>query len=478
MKRPALYTLPVALLLLVFLFSPGYSQEEELLKHPKEMKFPPLAFVPPKASRAVLPNGIILYLLEDPELPLIKISSLIRTGSVYDPAEKSGLAQLTGTLLRTGGTADQTPQAINETLEFMAAEMEFSMGRESGSALLSVRKEDLPRALPIFSGLLMKPGFDPGQLDLAKKQEIEAIRRSNDNPEEIAYREFRKVLYEGNPRGQVPSIESIERIQRDDLIAFHRKFFQPNNMILGISGDFKKEEILSSLEEAFRNWGRSLLELPIVPPPTSRDKKLIYFAPKDLPQATILMGHLSIPLDHPDNIPLRVLNFILGGGGFNSRLTQEIRSNQGLAYSVGSFYQGRVGYGVFGAFCQTKSSTTHKAISLIYEITEGLKKNKPTPAELDWAKKTLVNQFIFSFASSASIVSQQMQLEYDGLSEDYLERYPERVSAVTPKDLGRVAERHLHPEKSLLLVVGKEEDFDQPLSSFGLINRIPLKKYD
>ena len=478
MKRRALYTLPVALLLLVFLSNLGYSQEEELLKHPKEMKFSPLSFVPPKVTRAVLPNGIILYLFEDPELPLIKISSLIRTGSIYDPAEKSGLAQLTGTLLRTGGTADQTPQAINEVLEFMAAELEFSMGRESGSASLSVRKEDFPRALSIFTGLLMKPGFDSGQLDLAKKQEIEAIRRSNDNPEEIAYREFRKVLYEGNPRGQVPSIESIERIQRDDLIAFHRKFFQPNNMILGISGDFKKEEILSSLEEAFRSWGRSLLELPFVPPPTSRDKKLIYLAPKDLPQATILMGHLSIPLDHPDNIPFKVLNFILGGGGFNSRLTQEIRSNQGLAYGVGSFYQGRVGYGVFGAFCQTKSSTTHKAISLIYEITEGLKRDKPTADELDWAKKTLVNQFIFSFASSASIVSQQMQLEYDGLPEDYLERYPERVAAVTLEDLGRVAERHLHPEKSLLLVVGKEEDFDQPLSSFGLINRITLKKYD
>lgn len=478
MKRRILNFFPAAFLLLFFFAGLGYSREEELLKHPREMKFPPLSFVPPKATRAVLPNGIILYLLEDPELPLINISALIRTGSIYDPAEKSGLAHLTGTLLRTGGTVDQTPQAINEALEFMAAEMEFSMGRESGSALLSVRKEDLPRALPIFAGLLMKPGFDPGQLDLAKKQEIEAIRRSNDNPEEIAYREFRKVLYEGNPRGQVPSIESIARIRRDDLIALHRKFFQPNNMILGISGDFKKEEMISSLEQAFRTWDRSLIELPFVSPPTSRDKKLIYFAPKDLPQATILMGHLSIPLDHPDNIPFKVLNFILGGGGFNSRLTQEIRSNQGLAYSVGSFYQGRVGYGVFGAFCQTKSSTTHKAISLIYEIIEGLKKNKPTAAELDWAKKTLVNQFIFSFASSASIVNQQMHLEYDGLPADYLERYPGRVAAVTMEDLGRVAEKHLHPGESLLLVVGKEEDFDQPLSSFGLINRLHLKKYD
>jgi predicted Zn-dependent peptidase len=441
------------------------------------MTFPPLSFVPPKAARTVLSNGMVLYLLEDPELPLVNVSALIRTGSIYDPPEKNGLAQLTATLLRTGGTSDQTPQAINEALEFMAAEMEFSMGRESGTASLSVLKKDFPSALSIFASLLRKPAFDPAQVDLAKKQEMEAIRRSDDNPQEIAYREFRKVLYEGNPRGQVPTLESIESIQRDDLIDFHQRFFQPNNILLGISGDFKKEEMIHSLEEAFRGWQRSLIELPFIPVPSPPDKKWVYYVRKDLPQTTLLWGHLSLPLDHPDHIPFQVLNFILGGGGFNSRLTREIRSNQGLAYSVGSFYQGRVGYGVFGAFCQTKSSTTHKAISLLYEITEGLEKNKPGPEELDWAKKTLVNQFIFSFISSASMVSQQMRLEYDGLPEDYLVHYQERVASVTPEDLGRVAEKHLHPEKSILLVVGKEEDFDQPLFSFGLVNRIELRKY-
>jgi len=469
-----------AILFLHFLFLPlpGYSQDEELLKHPREMIFPPLSFVPPKATRTVLSNGMILYLLEDPELPLVRVSALIRTGSIYDPPDKSGLAKLTATLLRTGGTSGWTPQTVNEALEFMAAEVEFSMRMESGSATLSVRKKDLPRALSIFAGLLMKPAFDPAQMDLAKKQEIEVIRRSNDDPEDIAYREFRKVLYEGNPRGQVPTIESIERIQRDDLFAFHRKFFQPNNIMLGISGDFQKQELIAYLEEAFGKWERSLIELPFVPPPTPRGKKLVYHVQKDLPQATILLGHLSLPLDHPDHVAFKILNFILGGGGFNSRLTQEIRSNQGLAYNVGSFYQGRVGYGVFGTFCQTKSSTTHKAISLIHEIIAGIKrKDKPSSEELDWAQKTLVNQFIFSFTSSASIVSQQMQLEYDGLPEDYLEQYQKRVSAVTPKELGRVAENHLHPEEFLLLVVGKEEDFEQPLSSFGLVNRIELKKY-
>jgi zinc protease len=463
---------------LLCLSIPAYSQDEDLLKHPREMTFPPFSFVPPKADRTVLSNGMVLYLLEDPELPLVHVSALVRTGSAYDPPDKSGLAQLTATLLRTGGTSDQNPQAINEALEFMGAEMEFSMGRESGVASFSALKKDFPRALSIFGGLLRKPVFDPTQLDLAKKQEVEAIRRSNDNPEEIAYREFRKVLYEGNPRGQIPTIESIAKIRQEDLAAFHKRFFRPNNILLGVSGDFKKEEMIHSLEEAFRDWERSLIELPFLPSPSPRDKKLLYHAPKDLPQATILLGHLSIPLGHPDHIPFKVLNFILGGGGFNSRLTQEIRSNQGLAYSVGSFYQGRVGYGVFGALCQTKSSTAHKAISLLYGIMEGLKNNqKPSPEELDWAKKTLVNQFIFSFTSSASIVSQQMQLEYDGLPEDYLEQYQDRVAAVNLEKLRRVAEKHLHPEKSLLLVVGKEEDFDQPLSSFGLVNRIELKKY-
>jgi len=479
MKRPSLNFLSSIFLLFLLVFFPGLAQaqEEELLKHPREMNFPPLSFFPPKATRTVLPNGMILYLLEDPELPLVNISVLIRTGSIYDPSDKVGLAQLTATLLRSGGTAERSAQAINEELESMAAEVEFYMNRESGGASLSVRKQDFPRALAILAGLLMKPGFDPAQLDLAKKKEVEAIRRSNDNPEEIAYREFRKVLYEGNPRGQVPSIESIENIRREDLIGFHKRFFQPNNLMLGVSGDFKKEEMINALEEAFRDWERSLIELPFISAPSPRDKKFIYLAPKDLPQSTILLGHLSVPLDHPDHIPFRVLNYILGEGGFSSRLTQEIRLNQGLAYAVGSFYQGWVGYGVFGAFCQTKSSTTHKAISLLYEIIEGVKKNTPQPEELDWAKKSLISQFIFSFTSSARIVSQQMQLEYDGLPEDYLEKFQGRVAVVNLEDLGRVAEKHLHPETAVLLVVGQEEDFDQPLSPFGQVNRIELKNY-
>jgi predicted Zn-dependent peptidase len=479
MKRIVRFFL-LALLVLAAasLAGPAPAQDEDLYKHPQDMKFPPLSFTPPQVSRAYLSNGMTVYLLEDPELPLINLSLLIRTGSIHDPAAQAGLAKLTAAVLRNGGTADQSPQEINEALESMAVHLEFGMNRESGAGSLSVQKKDFPKALAIFSRLLMRPDFRSEQLDLAKKQEIEAIRRSNDDPEEIAYREFRRALYAGNPRGWVPTLASVEKIQRSDLLAFHRKFFRPNQIFLGVSGDFKKEEMMAELERAFQDWERSTLEIPFIPSPIPSDSRAVCYVPKDLPQATILLGHLSIPVDHPDHLAFKMANFILGGGGFNSRLTQEIRSNQGLSYGVGSFYQGRVGYGVFGAFCQTKSSSVHRAISLLYEIIEGIKRKKPSLEEMEWAKNTLTNQFIFSFASSASLVSQKMQLAYDGLPEDYLEKYPQRLAAITLEDLDRAVERHLHPENALLIVVGKEENFDGPLSSFGTVKRIDLPKYD
>ncbi len=470
------FFLPLFLLLNLL---PGFSfaQEDGLLKHPREMAFPPLVFNPPEAERHVLSNGMVVYLLEDAEVPLIHMSALIRTGSMYDPPGRSGLAQVMAAVMRAGGTKDRSPREINEALEFSASVVEFSMEREAGRGFLSALKKDFPKTLKIFAGLLMAPAFEQGQLDLAKRREIEGIRRSNDHPDEIAYREFRKLLFAGNPRSQVPTIPSIESLNRGELTAFHQKFFHPNNIILGISGDFQKEKMLKTLEETFGAWRRSIVELPFIPLPAPPEKPAVYYVAKDLTQATILAGHFSPPLNHPDHIPFKVLNFILGGGGFNSRLTREIRSNRGLAYSVGSFYQARVGYGTVGAFCQTKSSTVHQAISLIHEISEGLKKEKPTPEELAWAKNSLTNQFIFSFSSAAGVVGQQIQLEYDGLPRDCLKYYQERVAAVTLEDLDRVAKKYLQPEKSILLVVGKEENFEKPLSSFGPVTRLELVKY-
>jgi zinc protease len=228
MLRRPLRTLLAFLLLTVFLSGLSLAREgDDLYKHPREMTFPPLTFTPPKATRHLLDNGMVVYLLEDPELPLIRLSALIRAGSVYDPPGQAGLAQVAAAAQRDGGTPDQSPAQVNEALDSIAARLEFSMGRESGTASLSVPKKDFPAALTIFAGLLARPAFDPAQFELARQKEIEALRRSNDSAEEIAYREFRKVLFAGNPRGQVPTLESLQGIQREDLLAFHQNSSTP-----------------------------------------------------------------------------------------------------------------------------------------------------------------------------------------------------------------------------------------------------------
>ncbi|MFH2013124.1 MAG: pitrilysin family protein [Pseudomonadota bacterium] len=451
------------------------AENSSLLQHPRDMVFNPVAFSPPKGERVTLNNGMVLYILEDHELPVLNLSAVIRTGSVYEPAGKTGLAELTGTVMRTGGTISMPPDEINNQLEYIAGSVETSIGTESGSASLSVMKKDIDIGLKIFADIIMNPKFNQEKLDLAKKQEIEAIRRRNDNPDSIAFREFRKLLYKDNPRGRISSIKSINAITREDLVEFHKMFFHPENIMLAISGDFRKDDIVNKVEKAFQDWKKTGVKIRRESPPSYPFEKSINYAFKDVPQSTIVLGHLALEKNHPDYFPFRVLNYILGESGFNSRLTSEIRSNRGLAYSVGSFYRGDVGYGVFAVLCQTKSVTTSIAISLIYDIIKDLKKNGVTAEELLWAKESIINKFIFSFTSSASIVNQQITIDYDNLPEDFLEKYQKNILRVTLNDIKRVAKRYLHPDSSILVVVGKSKDFDRPLSEFGKVHEIELK---
>ena len=444
-------------------------------QHPGDMVFKPINFSPPKGERIVLNNGMILYVLEDHELPVLNLSAIIRTGSIYETTDKTGLAKLTGRVMRTGGTRSMTPDEINDQLEYIAGSVETGIGRESGSASLSVMKKDIDIGLKIFADVMMKPGFDQEKLALAKKQEIEAIRRRNDKPESIAFREFKRLLYKDNPRGRISTVESINFITRADLVEFHGKFFHPENVMLSVSGDFKRDDMVKKIRKAFEGWDKTESNIPEAPPPSYPLEKSMNYAFKDIPQSTIVLGHLSIRKTHPDYYAFKLLNFIVGGGGFNSRLTSEIRSNRGLAYSVGSFYRGDVDYGVFAVICQTKSATTAEVISMIYEILEDLRDNGATEKELSWAKESITNKFIFSFTSSAGIVNRQMQLEYEDMPEDFLERYQENISNIDLEDIKRVAEQHLHPDKSILIVVGNGEDFDKPLSRFGMVNKIDTK---
>lgn len=446
---------------------------------PRKMQFDPVPFNPPKAERIELPGGMILYLLEDHELPLVNIQLMVKTGSLYESSDQVGLANLTATVMRTGGTVHKSGDAIDEALEFMAIQLGISISRDRGTANLNLLKKDLDQGLALFADILMHPIFEKEKLELAKRQVIEGIRRRNDSPHSIASRHFRKLLYGADhPYGRESSLEGIKAIQRRDLVSFHQKYFHPNNVFIAVSGDVKKDEIIKKLNKVFYDWKVQEVVFPSVPSVKPVFEPSIHTIFKDIPQTTIRIGHLGIKRENPDFIPLSVMNDILGGGGFASRLFQEIRTRQGLAYSAGSIFQpGNLDLGIFLAYSETKSKTTLKTISATIEEIKRIRRELVAKDELEQAKDSFLNSFIFSFSSPTQVVNRQMRLEYYGLPMDFLETFRDRVAQVTREDILRVAKRYLHPKGLIILTVGRQEEFESQLSTLGKVHEIPLEEF-
>jgi zinc protease len=416
--------------------------------HPDSLTYKPLRFNPPQARRHTLDNGIILFVLEDHELPLVNISAVFRSGSVHDPAAKAGLAELTHRVMRTGGTQSLSGDALDDLLAFHGISLNFSAEMDMGSANLSVLKQDLDLGLNIFSQILREPRFAQDKLQLAKDLHIEGLRGILDDPPKYAFREFRKLLYQDNPRGRLSSQISVKNIQRSDLIEFHQRFFHPGSVMLAITGDVTTAEALHLVRRYLGDWLASGSP-ERTPSPTAPRNGAIHYLYKAIPQSVIVSGR-----------------------GFRSRIFQEVRSNRGLAYSTGSFYRARQDYGAFGAYAMTKSSSTTTVLSLLIDIIKDVKQKGVTAEELSWAKKSINNSFIFSFQDTDQIASQQMMLEYDRLPQDFLMKYPQQIDTVTAEALQQTASRYLNRERAVTLVLGDEKAFDKPLSSLDKVIRI------
>lgn len=461
------------------LLSPRTSNAEETAAlDPRKMTFDPIEFQPPKPERRVLSNGMILYLIEDHELPLIDLQIMIRTGGIYEAADKIGLASLTGNVMRSGGTKSYPSVDLDEKLDQIAARLSVGIGNISGSASLNTLKKDFDLGLGLLAEVLMHPVFEAEKVTIAKNSALESIRRRNDRAASVASREFWKQVYGAdNPYGRETTVETITSISREDLIAFHRKYFVPNNMIVGITGDFQKEEIIAKIEKAFSGWARKEVVFPKVPPVKEREKGAVYKVTKAIPQTQVRMGHLGIRQKNPDFYALSVMNDILGSGGLTSRLFQDIRTRQGLAYSVGSVFRpGKIERGIFLAYGATRAKKTHQAMETMIGHIEKIRKWLVSDEELARAKDAFLNSFIFSFSSTAQIVARQMSLEYYGFPEDYLEQYRANVAKVTEEDVLRVAKKYLHPDRLIIMVVGDEARFDKPLSAFGKVEEIVLSQ--
>jgi len=441
---------------------------------PRTMTFPPLKFQIPKAERVQLKNGMVVYLLEDHELPIVNLTVYLNAGSIYEPADKVGLASLTGSVLRSGGTLATPPDKLDRELEFMASSIESSINADNASVSLSTLTRNLDRTLALFAEVMMQPAFDPSRVELARMQAIEGIRRQNDDPKAIANRELSRAVYPGHPLSRIPTLATVKSITRQDMIDFQKRYFYPSNTICAVAGDFDRAKLLASLEQLFAGWQNRTPDFPAVPMPKDDPTPAVLHVQKDVNQSVIRMGHLGIDKNNPDLYALKVMDFILGGG-FTSRLTQEIRSNQGLAYNVDSYFEtGRRFRGPFIAETETKSESTVKATTLMRSIIAAMTQAEVSDRELKLAKDSIINSFLFGFARSDAVVNQRARLEFYGYPEGYLENYRDNIARVTKADVLRVAKKYLHPDAMKLVVVGDEKKFDQPLSVFGTVREVPL----
>lgn len=454
------------------------SAGEPVLGDPRAMTFQPVEFSPPEPDRVVLENGMVVYLLEDHELPLVSVTVTMRTGSWLDPIDKIGLASMTGAVMRTGGGGGLSAEQVDAELEQFAGDVSIGIGRQSGSASLDVLSKDVPRGLEILAGLLRRPAFDPARVELAKLQAIEGIRRRQDHPGSIVGREFAKVLYgPDHPSARESSLDSITRMTRDDLVTFHRDTIHPNGMILGVTGDFKKDEMLAALRKVFGDWKKGTVpELRIADVPEAEPSRpVVRFVSKETSQTHLRLGHLSIKENDPDYVALAIANDILGGSSFRSRLFNDVRTKRGLAYSVGSrLNTGTHDQGVWLMRAETKLTSTQEVIERFVANIERMRAEPVSDTELAEAKEAYVNSFVFSFASPSAIVSRLVELEYDGLPKDFLQQLRAKVVSLTKEEVQAAAKRHLRPDRLKIVAVGSGEALPKALATFGEVKEITL----
>ena len=472
MKRHTAVQTLFALALVLLVAAPVLAQ-----KRIKDLKYPPLnAFEVPRPEKIVLDNGLVLYLLEDHDLPLVNLSARLLCGSYLEPEAKTGLAGITGDVMRTGGTESQSGDAIDERLEAKGASVETGIQMTSGFASANALSEYAETVIGLLADILRRPVFAEDKIELAKTEMRAEISRRNDDPFAINLREFRKLIYgRESPYARQTEYATIDLIRRDDLVAYHRAFIQPNTAQLAIWGDFKTADMVALVNRYFGDWARGTTDIPKPPDVTYEFEPTVNYAEKtDVNQSNIFLGHIGGKMGDSDYAAATVMNSILGGA-FGSRLFNQVRTKEGLAYAVSGTYTFNFDFpGFFYVFCATKSGSTVKAIEECKKEIRRMQTDLPTPEEMRLAKDGYLNSFVFNFDTKSEVINRMMTYDYYGFPPDYLQTIKEALEKVTPEDVIAVAQRKLHPDALQIMVTGKADEFDSPLTALGTVTAIDI----
>lgn len=439
-------------------------------RHYTELDFPSLPEIQiPAYERYELPNGLVVYLLEDHELPLVSGSATFRTGTRFEPADKTGLGSLMGEAMRLGGTETLSPDELNERLERRAASVETGLDETTGSASFNVLTENLDEVFAIFADVVQRPAFAPDRINLLKNQYAGGIARRNDDPDDVATREFRKLVYgSDSPYARTIEYATIDAISREDVLDFYRASIRPERAILGIVGDFDSEQMKQLIAKNFGNWQGAGQPLAISELPKVNQAKTGVFAVNQpqLTQSYVYVGHLGGQVNYPDHGPLSVMNEVLNG--FGGRLFNEVRSRQGLAYSVYAYWSPRWDYpGLFIGGGQTRSDATVPFVQSVKEEIERIRTNPITQEELARAKDSVLNSFVFNFQDPAQTLSRLIRYEYYGYPSDFVFRFQKAVENTTIEAVQAAAQKHLDPDQLVTLVVGNASAMEPPLAALS-----------
>jgi zinc protease len=461
---------------------------EKIVDHPDKLKFKELKYQPPEPGRYrhTLKCGAAAYVAENPEIPTFELTVLVRTGSMYEPLEKAGLADMTCHLMRNGGVEGMTAKELDERLAYLAGEISVNIGESQGSATLFCLSKDIDEGLGLLKKVLRTPVFDREALDRYRADVLSELEQRNASTSDIESREWKLLMYGDHPC-TIPyrrTESSVNSITREDLIAFHKKYFFPKNFIFAVSGDFKTDDILAKLNNMLEGWSDQQLNLPAIPDQIPDPKPGVYMIKKeDVNQSRIRVGHIGVKRDIPDEYALMVMNDILGGGGFTSRIVRRVRSDEGLAYNTGSTFERPVLYpGTFRAYFQTKHATGAFGTKLIVDEIKRIRTEKCEEEIVDNCKASFKSNLVNPFSSKNTMVNTFANDDYTGRPDDYWKNYTKNMEAVTPDDVLAVAQKYLHPDKLVFLVVGDPEavqkgsdKHDERFSDFGEITILPLR---
>ncbi|HEX2798938.1 MAG TPA: pitrilysin family protein [Thermoanaerobaculia bacterium] len=459
---------PIAALA-ALLASPQAVVAEPVPAKPDQLVFKPFVYVPPAAKdhRTVLKSGVVAYLAENHELPLVNIQILLKGGTYLNPPGKEGLAELTGYLLARGGTKNRKAEDLEERLAFLAAQLNSAYGEDRGTVSLNLLAKDLDEGLAILREVLTEPRFQDDKLKLRKDQTLADMKQRNDSSADIERRE-RSFLSYGDDfyLNRFETKASLEGLLREDLVAFHRKWVDPKNVLVAAAGDFKKADMAAKLDKLLANWPFKSEAAPPVPKPSHTMTPGTVLVDKDVNQGRVSIMLPGLLRTDPDFFAAAVMNDILGGGGFTSRITNRVRSDEGLAYSAGSMLQPGIWYpGRFGAAFQSKVRTAAYASQIVIEEITKLRDGDVTDEELETAKRSFIDTLPRRFSTPVQVTGLLAEEEFTGRyasDPGYYAKYQANVEKVTKADVKRQAQRLLKPDAVTLLVVGKKADLLNP----------------